>query len=74
MHCAKGHPVYLVRFQRETEQDQHPSCVTHAEAAIVRKVMRRHPHALSRPSSAVAKVAGRPPYSPRQISAGLRIR
>ncbi|WP_128948319.1 DUF3141 domain-containing protein [Bradyrhizobium nanningense] len=70
----EGHPVYLVRFQRDTEQDQHLSCVTHAKAAIVRKVMRRHPHALSRPSSAIAKVAARPSYSPGQISAGLRIR
>lgn len=41
----EGHPVYLIAFRREPEQDQYLSHVTHAEAAFVREVMRRHPHA-----------------------------
>ncbi|WP_249795421.1 DUF3141 domain-containing protein [Bradyrhizobium sp. NBAIM08] len=41
----EGHPVYLVSFRREPEQDQQLSDVAYAEAAFVREVIRRHPRA-----------------------------
>ncbi|WP_439371726.1 DUF3141 domain-containing protein [Bradyrhizobium sp. DASA03120] len=41
----EGHPVYMVGFRREPEQDQHLSYVACAEAAFVREVARRHPRA-----------------------------
>jgi pimeloyl-ACP methyl ester carboxylesterase len=44
----EGHPVYFVAFKRMPEPGQFLSYVTRAEAAFVREVMRRHPHA-SRP-------------------------
>lgn len=41
----EGHPVYFVAFRRAPEKDQYLSSVTHAEAAFVREVERRHPNA-----------------------------
>ncbi|MCA1438613.1 DUF3141 domain-containing protein, partial [Bradyrhizobium sp. BRP20] len=41
----EGHPVYLVSFRREPEQDQQLSDVAYAEATFVREVIRRHPRA-----------------------------
>ncbi|MGX1168699.1 MULTISPECIES: DUF3141 domain-containing protein [Bradyrhizobium] len=41
----EGHPVYLVSFRRDPEQDQQLSDVAYAEAAFVREVIRRHPRA-----------------------------
>ncbi len=42
-----GHPVYFVGFRRRPEPCQTLADVTHAEAAFVREVMRRHPDAPS---------------------------
>jgi pimeloyl-ACP methyl ester carboxylesterase len=42
---AAGHPVYFVAFRRAPEPGQFLSYVTRTEAAFVREVMRRHPHA-----------------------------
>lgn len=41
----EGHPVYFVAFRRDPEPGQFLSYVTRTEAAFVREVMRRHPHA-----------------------------
>jgi hypothetical protein len=41
----EGHPVYFVAFRSRPEPGQYLSYVTRAEAAFVREVMRRHPHA-----------------------------
>lgn len=39
-----GHPVYFVAFRPVPHQEQTLASVTHAEAAFLREVMRRHPH------------------------------
>ncbi len=40
-----GHPVYFVAFRPEPHEGQTLASVTHAEAAFLREIMRRHPHA-----------------------------
>jgi len=42
---SDGHPVYFVAFRPMPEPDQTLACVTHAEAAFLREIMRRHPGA-----------------------------
>jgi len=42
---SDGHPVYFVAFRRVPEKGQTIASVTHAEAAFVREVKRRHPDA-----------------------------